>query len=90
MNTLEIVKFRIGIFYSDPIKDMAVMSQIESCKEYLKNAGVKEECLESHLAISAITLWCKLEQSGTESAANHPAFVSYIVQLKYKGGDETA
>ena len=80
---LNSVKYRAGIFYSDEMRDEDVKSQIRSCQQYLKNAGIQDFALQTDLAVSAYALWYKM-QLGTNTLdfTGHPALISIILQLR--------
>lgn len=81
MNTLEKVKVRLGILYTDPVKDAEIAQIIDAAKIYFAGAGWEIGPAPDAMAIEAITLFCKMAQS-TDPAAltNHPVMRSFIVQ----------
>lgn len=82
MTLLEKVKPRLGVFYSDPYKDLEMQSMIDGAIEYFKGAGWEiNPSSPSNLAVEAIILYCKMAQS-TDPAmlANHPVLISFIAQ----------
>lgn len=81
MSLLNDVKRRLGIFYSDPVKDQEVQSMIDGAKAYFRGAGWDVDLVPSSLALEAVVLYCKMAQS-TDPAqlANHPVLISFIAQ----------
>ena len=80
MTLFEIIKFRLGIFYSDPIKDSEVQSRIDGALSYFRGAGWDTDTANATLT-DAVELYCKMAQS-TDPAqlANHPVLISYVAQ----------
>jgi len=64
---LNLVKSRLGIFYSDPAKDAEISQMIAGATAFLKNAGVPDEAFtpdsESPEAVEAIIIYCKMAQN---------------------------
>lgn len=90
LDILNIVKYRIGVLYSDTARDETVQGMIDACKQYLRNAGVGERALETPLAVEACVLWCKLSEATTPGDfTGHPALVSMAVQLRNQETRET-
>lgn len=86
ISQLEMVKYRIGVYYSDPMKDAEVQAMIDACKQYLQYAGVSAQQLATPLAVDAYVLWCKMAQSmSPEDITAHPVLISYIAQLRNAG-----
>ena len=81
MALLEKVKPRVGVFYSDPIKDQEVQTMINGAKAFFRGAGWDVDLAPSPLALEAIILYCKMAQS-TDPAqlTNHPVLISFIAQ----------
>lgn len=82
MTLLEIIKPRLGVFYSEANKDNEVQLMIDGALEYFKGAGW-DISTPSPLALEAIVLYCKMAQS-TDPAqlTNHPVLVSFIAQSR--------
>ncbi len=82
MTLLNDVKPRIGVFYSDPNKDIEVLSMINGAVEYFGGAGwVIDPVSPSPLAVEAVVLYCKMAQSTDPSQlTNHPVLTSFIAQ----------
>lgn len=82
MTLLNDVKPRIGVFYSEPNKDLEVQNMIDGAIEYFKGAGWNiDSSSPSHLATEAVILYCKMAQSTDPSLlANHPVLISMIAQ----------
>lgn len=80
MALIDTVKPRLGIFYSDPTKDLEVQSMIDGATMYFKGAGWDISKPDA-LAVEAVTLYCKMAQS-TDPAQlqNHPVLLSFIAQ----------
>lgn len=77
---LDNVKPRIGIFYSDPVKDSEVQGMIDGALRYFQGAGWDTDTADETLT-EAVVLYCKMAQS-TDPAqlTNHPVLVSLIAQ----------
>ena len=83
LDVLNIVKYRAGVLYSDPAMDLVFQSMIQSCRQYLRNAGVAEYNLETALAVDAYALWCKMQMgSDIKEFCNHPMLVNLVCQLR--------
>ena len=84
---LEIVKSRLGIFYSDATKDAEIKSMIDGATQYFSGAGWDISTLPSPLSVEAVVLYCKMAQS-TDPAllVNHPVLISMIAQGRAGGG----
>ena len=84
MDLLNIVKIRLGIFFSNEIIDADIQSMITECKEFLINGGATKEQVEaSSLTISACSLWCKMSRnSNADTITNHPVLTNYVVQIR--------
>lgn len=82
MTLLEIIKPRIGVFYSEANKDLEILSMIEGALEYFKGAGWEiSTAAPSALAVEAVVLYCKMAQSTDPSlVTNHPVLISMIAQ----------
>lgn len=82
MALLDDVKTRLGVFYSDPVKDVEVQSMTDGALEYFKGAGWNIDFTSpSPLAIEAVILYCKMAQSTDPSQlTNHPVLLSMIAQ----------
>ncbi len=78
---LDDVKARLGIFYSEPLKDNEVQTMIDGAKAYFKNAGWDIDACTNNTGLEAVVLYCKMAQS-TDPAllTNHPVLLSFIVQ----------
>ena len=85
MDILERVKPRIGIFYSDPIKDEEIKGMISAAESYFMNAGW-DVSAHDDLAAEALILYCKMARS-TDPAllTNHPVLISFIAQGRSGG-----
>lgn len=82
MALIDSVRPRIGVFYSDEVKDAEIQSMIDGAVAYLQGAGWKiDPAAPSPVAVEAVILYCKMAQS-TEPAqlTNHPVLISYIAQ----------
>ena len=85
MALIEIVKPRIGVFYTTPEKDAEIQQMINSAAAYFKGAGWDIGTLDSAdlspVAVEAIILYCKMAQN-TDPAAltNHPVLISFAAQ----------
>lgn len=81
MALIDAVKPRIGVFYSEAVKNAEVQGMIDASIEYFKNAGWDVGETPSALAIDAIVLYCKMAQSTDPMLmTNHPVLMSYIAQ----------
>ncbi len=88
MALIDIVKPRIGVFYSDENKDAEVQSMIDGAIVYFRGAGWDiNPSLPSALAAEAVILYCKMAQS-TDPAQliNHPVLISFIAQGRTSDG----
>lgn len=86
MALLDNVKPRLGIFYSDPVKDAEIQSMIDAATLYFKGAGWDIGGNPDALAAEAVALYCKMAQS-TDPAqlTNHPVLTSFIAQGRAGG-----
>lgn len=86
MALLDNVKPRIGVFYSDPLKDAEVESMIDAATLYFNGAGWDIGEVPDALAVEAVVLYCKMAQS-TDPAqlTNHPVLISFIAQGRAGG-----
>ena len=86
---LDLLKFRSGIPYSDEMMDKAVQAEILACEEYLREAGVPENLLDSERADKAKVLWIKNAlDMDADLIVNERSFIDLIGQLR-AGGDTT-
>ena len=82
---LEQIKQRLGIFYSDPLKDSEIQSMIDEAKSFMENAGWPATLLDDSLAVGAITLYCKMSQQTDPSQMQmNPVFVAMLAQARAK------
>jgi len=80
MALLEDVRPRIGVFYSDPNKDLEVQQMIDGAIAYFKGGGW-DVSIPSPLSTEAVILYCKMAQSTDPSLlTNHPVLISFIAQ----------
>lgn len=81
MELLDKVKPKLGVFYTDPVKDAEVSGMIEAATLYFKGAGWDIGENPSDLAVEAVALFCKMAQS-TDPAqlTNHPVLISFVAQ----------
>lgn len=82
MALVDIVKPRIGVFYSDPNKNAEVQQMIDGALMYFKGAGWSiSSTSPSALAVEAVVLYCKMAQSTDPSMLiNHPVLLSFAAQ----------
>lgn len=82
MALLDIVKPRLGVFYSEVNKDLEVLSMINGAIEYFKGAGwVISPASPTFLAVEAVVLYCKMaEQTSPFQLTNHPVLTAFIAQ----------
>jgi hypothetical protein len=81
MALLEDVKNRLGVFYSDPNKDVEIQQMIDAALLYFEGAGWEIGSSPSALAKEAIILYCKMAQSTDPGQlTNHPVLLSFIAQ----------
>lgn len=82
MALLDDIKTRLGVFYSEPKKDLEIQNMIDGAIGYFKGAGWEiSSSSPSSLAVEAVVLYCKMAQS-TDPAqlTNHPVLISFIAQ----------
>ena len=80
MALLEIVKIRLGVFYSEANKDSEVQQMIDGATAYFKGAGW-DISTPSPLSTEAIVLYCKMAQNTDPTLlTNHPVLISFIAQ----------
>lgn len=77
MSILEKVKLRLGITYTDPLKDMELESKIDSCMADMIASGAKFENITSPLAIENMVIYIDSPQ-----ASLNPVYISNIVKLR--------
>ncbi len=84
--TLDVIKSRIGVFYSETNKDEEIQSIINSAIAYFGGAGwIINSADPDPLAIEAITLYVKMAQStDPHLLTNHPVLISFIAQSRCK------
>lgn len=80
MDLLKKVKYRLGVWYSDPLNDEMLQGQIDSAKIFLRNAGFPDAQLETSLGVDAIVLYIK--QFDKDDATLNPLMVSIIAQAR--------
>ena len=86
MALLDDVKPRIGIYYSDPVKNAEVQGMIDGAKMFYKGAGWDLGSTPDALAVEAIVLYCKMAQSTDPSLlTNHPVMINFIAQGRAAG-----
>lgn len=80
MALIDDVKPRLGVFYSDALKDAEIQSMIDGAALYFRGAGWDISTPDA-LAVEAVVLYCKMAQS-TDPAllTNHPVLLSFIAQ----------
>jgi len=84
---LNLVKSRLGIFYSDTAKDAEISQMISGATAFLKNAGVPDEALttgaELPEAIEAIIIYCKMAMiTDAEEMKLNPVLTALIAQMR--------
>lgn len=80
MALIDNVKPRLGIFYSDPSKDIEIQGMIAGAKAYFKGAGWNASDTDP-LTVEAVTLYCKMAQSTDPAQLQiHPVLLSFIAQ----------
>jgi len=80
MASLEDVKIRLGVFYSEANKDAEIQKMIDAAQEYFKGAGW-DVSTPTPLSTEAVILYCKMAQSTDASQlTNHPVLISFIAQ----------
>lgn len=83
MGLLETVKLRLGILYTDPLKDSEIQSIIDGAKEDMKLSGVESSQLESPLAVENIIIYAKMAQLNLATDFTlHPVYISNLVKLR--------
>lgn len=82
MTLLEVIKPRIGVFYSEEKKDSEIQGMIDGALDYFNGAGWEiNPSSPSPLAIEAITLYCKMASpTSAFQLTNHPVLTSMIAQ----------
>ena len=81
MALTDTIKPKIGVYYSDTVKDAEVQGMIDAARLYFRNGGWDIGPAPEALAVEAIALFCKMAQN-TDPAAftNHPVLLSMIAQ----------
>lgn len=84
---LEEVKKRLGI--TGTYLDDVINGHIQDVKDFMSDAGVSDDVLQSLASIGAVTrgvsdLW----DSGSGKCEFSPYFIQRVTQLAYKGGGE--
>ncbi|MHC1772951.1 MAG: hypothetical protein AB9907_14720 [Flexilinea sp.] len=84
---LNLVKSRLGIFYSDTAKDAEISQMIAGATAFLKNAGVPEAAFttgsELPEAIEAIIIYCKMAMiTDAEEMRINPILVALVAQMR--------
>jgi hypothetical protein len=82
---IDTIKPKIGVYYSDAVKDADVQGMIDAAILFFEGAGWDVGSTPDALAIEAIALYCKMSQS-TDPAAltNHPVLLAMIAQSRIK------
>lgn len=82
MTLLEIIKPRLGVFYSEENKNNEIQGMINGALDYFDGAGWKiNPSSPTPLAIEAITLYCKMASpTSAFQLTNHPVLTSMIAQ----------
>ena len=82
MSLVNKVKPRLGIFYSEPLKNEEIESMVDGALGYFKGAGwVISKEKPSSIGVEAVILFCKMAQSTDPSQlTNHPVLISYVSQ----------
>lgn len=89
MALLEDVKNRLGVYYSEPAKDLEIQGMIDGATAYFAGAGWEIGPSPSALAKEAIILYCKMAQSTDPGQlTNHPVLLSFIAQGRAVVDDE--
>jgi len=80
MALLDLVKPRLGVFYSTTDKNTEIQAMIDGATLYFKNAGWDISTPDA-VAVEAVILYCKMAQSTDPVAlTNHPVLLSFIAQ----------
>lgn len=88
MALLEDVKNRLGVYYSEPAKDLEVRGMIDGATAYFAGAGWDISTPDA-LALEAVVLYCKMAQSTDPSQlVDHPVLLSFIAQGRVVADDE--
>ena len=88
MALLEDVKNRLGVYYSEPAKDLEVQGMIDGATAYFAGAGWDISTPDA-LAVEAVVLYCKMAQSTDPGQLiNHPVLLSFITQGRAVVDDE--
>lgn len=83
---LEKVKTRIGV--TGEYQDATISGHIQDVKDFMSDAGVPKEVMESEKIVGAVTrgvsdLW----NYGSGNGEFSPYFFQRVTQLAYKGGE---
>ena len=82
MAVLDDIKIKLGIYYSDPIKDREVQMNIEAAQIFFKGAGWNVDIPDA-MGLEAIHLYCKMAQNTDPVALqNHPVLISFVAQRR--------
>jgi hypothetical protein len=81
MSILEKVKLRLGITYTDPLKDMELQSIIDGCIADMRASGVPFEKVLSPLAVENIIIYVR-QQLDTNAQTINPVYLSNIIKLR--------
>lgn len=81
LDTLSVVKNRLGIYYSDANKDDEVLQLMNAASQYCLNAGWDFGSTPSALAVEAMVIYCKMALSSDPAAmVNNPFLIALIAQ----------
>ena len=82
MALIDEVKIKMGVFYSDPVKDAEIAQSISAAQLYFKGAGWDVTTPDA-LGVEGIALYCKMAQNTDPTLLqNHPVLISFIVQRR--------
>lgn len=93
MAILTDVKQALGIYYTEPTKDIEIKTMISGAKAFLKSAGFPSADLaddsETALATQAIIIYCKQANNTDPSEMRiNPILVSMISQARNQPTEE--
>lgn len=72
------IKLRLGVIYTDPLKDQELTDRIESALDDMEMSGVKREQIESPLGIDTVERYLRGGQ-------NDNIYISNITKLRLRG-----
>jgi hypothetical protein len=84
MDEIDNILYDLGYVDSDPLKKEQVQRYVEEAKEYMADAGVSADKIDSHRAYAIKSLWASYRDEGSPDKAvrKEGMIVHLITQLR--------